>query len=123
MTLLKLNAITSTILCVTVAILEDRTAGNGRPEKKRAHCRILTFCNEGHDIHIALKKRQVKVTTAAVCSFDKSNKNAEVRKLEGFSKFHNFSFEFEGIRAWRCYGIGSGKFLPYRVCAWSRNKE
>ena len=81
---------------------------------------IRTFCNEGHDIltandiHIALKERQVKGTTAAVCSVDESNKNAEVRKLEGFSKFHNVSFEFEGIRVWRCYGIGSGKFVPYK---------
>jgi len=81
---------------------------------------IRTFCNEGHDIlsandmHIALKERQVKGTTAAVCSVDESNKNAEVRKLEGFSKFHNFSFEFECIRVWRCYGIGSGKFVPYK---------
>ena len=81
---------------------------------------IRTFCNEGHDIltandmHIALKERQVKGTTAALCSVDESNKNAEVRKLEGFSKFHNVSFEFEGIRVWRCYGIGSGKFFPYK---------
>ena len=79
---------------------------------------IRTFCNEGHDIltandmHIALKERQVKGTTAAICSVEESNKNAEVRKLEGFTKFHNFSFEFEGIHVWRCYGIGSGKFVP-----------
>ena len=80
---------------------------------------IRIFCNEGHDVltandmHIALKERQVKGTTAAVCSVDESNKNAEVRKLEGFSKFH-VSFEFEGIRVWRCYGIGSRKFFPYK---------
>ena len=86
----------------------------------KAVIRTLTFCKEGHDIliandmHIALKERQVKGTTAAVCSVDESNKNAEVRKLEGFSKFHNVSFEFEGIRVWRCYGIGSGKFIPYK---------
>ena len=54
-------------------------------------------------MHIALKERQVKGTTAAVCSVEESNKNAEVRKLEGFSKFHNFSFEFEGIRV--CYAM------------------
>ena len=68
---------------------------------------IRTFCNEGHDIvtandiHTALKERLVKGTTAAVGSVDESNKNAEVKKLEGFSKFHNFSFEGEGIRVWR----------------------
>ena len=81
---------------------------------------IRSFCNEGHDIlmvndmHIALTERQVKGTTAALCSVDESKKNAEVRKLEGFSKFHNFSFEFEGILVWRCYGIGSVKFVPYK---------
>ena len=68
---------------------------------------IGTFCNEGHDIvtandiHTALKERLVKGTTAAVGSVDESNKNAEVKILEGFSKFHNFSFEGEGIRVWR----------------------
>ena len=81
---------------------------------------IRTFCIEGHDIlvangmHIMLKERQVKGTTAALCSVSESNKNAEVRKLEGFSKFHNFSFQLEGIRVWRCHGIGSGKFVPYK---------
>lgn len=65
-------------------------------------------------MHTALKERLVKGTTAAKCSVDESNKNAEVKKLEGFSKFHNFSIKGEGIRVWRCYGIGSGKFFPYK---------
>ena len=65
-------------------------------------------------MHTALKERLVKGTTAAKCSVDESNKNAEVKKLEGFSKFHNFSIKCEGIRVWRCYGIGSGKFFPYK---------
>jgi len=81
---------------------------------------IRTFCIKGHNIlvangmHIMLKERQVKGTTAALCSVSESNKNVEVRKLEGFSKFHNFSFEFEGIHVGRWYGIGSGKFVPYK---------
>ena len=64
-------------------------------------------------MHTALKERQVKGTTAAVCSVDESNKTVQVKKLEGFSKFHNFSFENKDIRVWRCYGIGSGKIVPY----------
>ena len=39
----------------------------------------------------------------------KENKHS--KKLEGSSKFHNFSIRGEGIRVWRCYGIGSGKFF------------
>ena len=38
----------------------------------------------------------------------------KIKKLEGFSKFHNFSSEFEGICVWQCYGIGSKKFVPYK---------
>ena len=81
---------------------------------------IRTVCNEGHDILtandmlITLTEQQVKGTTAAVCSVDELKKNAEVRKLEGLSKFRNFSFGFEGIRVWQCYGIGFGKFVPYK---------
>ena len=65
---------------------------------------IRTFCNEDHnivmanDMHTVLKDQLMKGTTPAICSVDESNKNAEVKKLEGFRKFHNFSFEGEGIR-------------------------
>ena len=38
----------------------------------------------------------------------------QVHKIEGFSKYHNFKFEVEGIRAWRAYGVGLGRFIPYR---------
>ena len=38
----------------------------------------------------------------------------EVHKIEGFSKYHNFKFEVEGIRAWRAYGVELGRFIPYR---------
>jgi len=42
---------------------------------------MRTFCNNSHDIlaandvHMALKERQVKGTTATVCSVDESYKN------------------------------------------------
>ena len=63
---------------------------------------------------ITLTEQQLNGTTAAVCSVDELKKNAEVRKLEGLRKFRNFSFEFEGIRVWQCYGIGCRKFVPYK---------
>jgi len=106
-----------------------RRFDHSEPQKGKDICdRILcpikaakrTFSNDGRDIltandmHIALTERQVKGTTAAVCSVDESNKNAEVRKLEGFRKFNNFSFEFDGTCVWRCCGICSGKFVPYK---------
>ena len=39
-----------------------------------------------------------------------SNKNAEGKKLESFNQFYNYS----SLRVWRCYGIGNGKFAPYK---------
>jgi hypothetical protein len=37
----------------------------------------------------------------------------EVKKLDGFSAFHNFCFEYDGVRVWNRYGIGGGKLIPY----------
>lgn len=80
---------------------------------------LRTYCNEGHDIltakdmHTALNERPVRGNSAAVCSINESHKNAEVKKIESFSKFHNFCYECDGVRVWRCYGIGEGKFIPY----------
>ena len=79
---------------------------------------IRTFCNEGHDIltandmHIALKEQQVKGTTPAVCCLDESNKNAEVRKLEGFSKFHNFSLSLKAFVSGDVMGLVPGSLFP-----------
>lgn len=80
---------------------------------------VRTFCNEGHDItsandiRTALLERPVKGVSAAVCSVQESNKTLKVKKMDGFSKYHNFAFEADGVRIWKCYGIGSGSLVPY----------
>ena len=79
---------------------------------------IRTFCNEGHDILtandmlIALTERQVKGTTAAVCSVDESNKNAEVRKLEGFSKFTTSLLSLKAFVSGDVMGLVPGSSFP-----------
>ena len=81
---------------------------------------IPRYCNEGHDVvsakdmGVALSERPVQGTTASVCAINETQKTLEVHKIEGFSKYHNFKFEVEGIRAWRAYGVGLGRFIPYR---------
>ncbi|CAH3127975.1 unnamed protein product [Porites lobata] len=80
---------------------------------------IRRYCNEGHDVvsakdmRVALSERPVQGTTASVCAMNETQKTLEVHKIEGFSKYHNFKFEVEGIRAWRAYGVGLGRFIPY----------
>ena len=66
------------------------------------------------DMRVALSERPVQGTAASVCAVNETQKTLEVHKIEGFSKYHNFKFEVEGIRAWRAYGVGLGRFIPYR---------
>lgn len=61
----------------------------------------------------ALKERPVKGTTASVNTVNAEAKELEVKKVEGFSAFHNFRFEDDGVRVWKAYGIGEGKLIPY----------
>ena len=81
---------------------------------------IGKHCNERHDVvsakdmRVALSERPVQGTTASVCAISETQKTLKVHKIEGFSKYHNFEFEVEGIRAWRAYGGGLGRFIPYR---------
>ena len=80
---------------------------------------IRRYCNEGHDIlsaqdmHSALKERQVKGSTAAVCEIDETVKDLEIKKIEGISAFHNFKYEESGLRMWKAFGVGPGKLLPW----------
>ena len=109
--------------CIIVNRLDHSEPQHGKDICDRILCpmkaAIRTFCNEGYDIltandmQTAVKERPVKGTTAAVCSVNETTKIAEVKKIEGFSKLHNFSFENKGIRVWRSYGISNGKLVPY----------
>ena len=62
----------------------------------------------------ALSERPVRGTTACVCLVNETKKTLEVNKVDGFSKYHNFKFELNGIRVWRAYGVGKGKVIPYQ---------
>ena len=78
---------------------------------------IRRYCNEGHDIltaddmHRALSERCVKGTSACFCLTDVSKKTLDVQSVEGFSSYHNFAYETSGVRVWKSYGIGTGKFI------------
>ena len=62
----------------------------------------------------ALSERPVRGTTACACSVNETQKTLEVNKVDGFSRYHNFKFELNGIRVWRAYGVGKGKVIPYK---------
>ena len=81
---------------------------------------IRKYCDEGHDIlraedmREALLNRPVSGTTASVNSIDEKAMSIQVRNIDRFSSLHNFQFENNGVRTWKAYGIGEGRFVSYK---------
>jgi hypothetical protein len=82
---------------------------------------LRRYCNEGNDIlsasdmHRALEARKVKGTTVAVCEIDSTKAVITVDRMAGFSSYHNFSYQPEGIVVSRAYGIGPGKLIKWNA--------
>ena len=80
---------------------------------------IRRHCNEGHniliafDMHEALKARQVKGSSSAVCELDRGMKELKVNRINNFSAFHNFSYDNEGLLLAKVYGVGSERLIPW----------
>ena len=81
---------------------------------------IRRYCCEGSDVlsakdmRTALSERPVRGTIACVCLVNETQKSLEVNKMDGFSKYHNFIFELNGIWVWRADGVGKGIVIPYQ---------
>ena len=75
---------------------------------------IRRYCCEENDVLSAndmrtvLSERPVRGTIACICLVNETQKSLEVNKMDGFSKYHNFIFELNGIRVWRADGVGRG---------------
>ena len=81
---------------------------------------IRRYCREGNnvlsakDMRTALSERPVRGTIACVCLVNETQKSLEVNKMDGFSKYHNFIFELNGIWVWRADGARKGIVIPYQ---------
>ena len=82
---------------------------------------IRRYCYEGNDVlsakdmRTALSERPVRGTIACVCLVNETQKTLKVNKMDGFTKYHNFIFELNGIRVWRADGVGKGIIvIPYQ---------
>jgi hypothetical protein len=80
---------------------------------------LRRYCNEGNnilsseDMHKALKSRPVKGTTAAVCVINEKSQDLKVKKIKGFSAFHNVRYEDNGLRVWKAFGVGKGRLIQW----------
>ena len=81
---------------------------------------IQRYCNEGHnvisakDMRTALSEPPVRGTTACICSVNELHLTLAVNRMDGFSRYHNFKFDLNGVRMWRAYGVGQGRLIPYK---------
>ena len=100
----------------------DPQAGKDICDRKiapmKAHMR--RYVNEKHDIKTAEDMKEaleshggIKGCRAAVAKVNPLLFNGKGNKIPGISKLNNFSFEKDGIRAWRSFKIGPGLLLKY----------
>ena len=96
--------------------------------EKDVCCRILCpmksaiprYCREGNnvlsakDMLIVFSECRVRGTIACVCLVNETQKSLEVNKMDGFSKYHNFISELNGIRVWRADAVRKGIVIPYQ---------
>ena len=75
---------------------------------------IRHWVNEVHgEMKIALESHGVRGCRFTVVEINKENLNAEVSKMPGISFLNNFQLNENGIRAWKAYQVGKGKYYPY----------
>jgi len=75
------------------------------------------FINEGNDVKTASDVKAtiesyggVKGCYAAVCRVQASAQTMTKHTMAGVQALHNFSYENGGMRVWRAYDVGPGKF-------------
>ena len=88
---------------------------NRRVAGLKSHMR--RFLNEGNDIKTASDVKTafesyggVKGCYAAMCQVQPSAQTMTKYTMTGIQVLNNFSYENRGLRIWRAYGIGPGKF-------------
>ena len=84
----------------------------------KAH--IKRWVNEKHDVITAEDMKTaleshggLKGCRAAVVEVDGTKEVGKYNKIPQVSLLHNFAFEEKGIRAWRAYDVGDGRFIAY----------
>ncbi|KAK3084477.1 hypothetical protein FSP39_014148, partial [Pinctada imbricata] len=106
----------------------DPQGGKSICDRRAAHLKstIRKFVNEGNDVRSAADflcavKKSNTVNTSIVVAIPPPSKvqGSKVLKqcpLKNITSLYNFSFEEEGMKVWKQYGIGCGQFIPYLLC-------
>ena len=100
----------------------DPQAGKDICDRKAASMKahIRRWVNEKHDVVTAEDMKTalechggVKGCKAAVVAVDTTKETNSQNKIPNISLLNNFKYEENGIRAWKAYSIGPGRFIPF----------
>ena len=109
-------------LCLSRMDFSDPQGGKGSCDRKAATIKshMAVYLNSGHDIDTACQMQEaiksfggVSGVKVKLCSPPSSTIRKSV-KWEGVSFISNIQYSQEGLRVWRAYNIGPGKFIPWR---------
>ena len=101
----------------------DPQAGKDICDRKTAPMKahIRRFVNEDNDVVTAEDMKKaieshggLKGCRVCVVEIGSTKELSDACKIPGISLLHNFQYEKEGIRTWKAYKIGEGKFLSYK---------
>ena len=99
----------------------DPQGGKGACDRKAATIKghIKIYLNEGHDVETADQmvtamesKSGIPGVRVTLCG-QQSSDTAFPTKLEGISFLNNAEYNKDGVRVWKAYRIGPGKYLPW----------
>lgn len=109
-------------LCLFRMDFSDPQGGKGSCDRKAATIKshMAVYLNSGHDIDTSSQMQEaiesfggVSGVKVKLCSPPSSTIKKPV-KWEGVSLVSNVQYSEEGLRVWRAYSIGPGKFIPWR---------
>ena len=88
-------------------------------KQRRSKVTLRIYLNEGHDVETAEQMVQAIESAGGVpgvrvtlCGEQTVEMPFEA-KWEGISFLNNLTFSGEGVRVWRAYNVGPGKWLPW----------
>ena len=100
----------------------DPQGGKGPCDRKAATVKshMRTFLNSGNDIETVEQMKTaiepgggIRGVRVKLRALDCPHKQGPKLRWQGVSFVNNVTYEKKGMRVWRAYGIGKGKFLPW----------
>ena len=95
--------------------------GKGKADRQAAPIKghIGIYLNEGHDVNSPAQMKEAIDSNGGIhgvsvkyVKIPELSSNNPMIKWDGISTLNNFQFHPSGVKIWKAYKIGPGKFFP-----------